>query len=98
MTREELGAILGQLNSEETTAADRANFIQQLSTEFDSMQATQTQLENDLAFEKSEKEKFALSNSQLLSRIGVQQPTQTQETQEETPTRMSFDDLFKGGK
>ena len=94
MTREELGAILGQLNSDETTAADRANFIQQLSTEFDSMQATQTQLENDLAFEKSEKEKFALSNSQLLSRIGVEQPKQqTQTTQ--TDTKMSYEDLFK---
>ena len=95
MTREELGSILGQLNSEETTAADRANFIQQLSTEFDSMQATQTQLENDLAFEKSEKEKFALSNSQLLSRIGVEQPKQAPTQTTHTNTKMSYEDLFK---
>ena len=95
MTREELGAILGQLNSDETTAADRANFIQQLSTEFDSMQATQTQLENDLAFEKSEKEKFALSNSQLLSRIGVEQPKQAPTPTTQTDTKMSYEDLFK---
>ena len=95
MTREELCAILGQLNSEETTAADRANFIQQLSTEFDSMQATQTQLENDLAFEKSEKEKFALSNSQLLSRIGVEQPKQAPTPTTQTDTKMSYEDLFK---
>ena len=95
MTREELGAILGQLNSDETTAADRANFIQQLSTEFDSMQATQTQLENDLAFEKSEKEKFALSNSQLLSRIGVEQPKEQQTQTTHTNTKMSYEDLFK---
>ena len=95
MTREELGSILGQLNSEETTAADRANFIQQLSTEFDSMQATQTQLENDLAFEKSEKEKFALSNSQLLSRIGVEQPKQAPTQTTQTDTKMSYEDLFK---
>lgn len=98
MTKEEMGVLLGRLNAEETTAADRADLVARISSEFDNMQATQTQLENDLAFEKSEKDKFALSNSQLLSRIGVQQPTQTQETQEETPTRMSFDDLFKGGK
>ena len=95
MTREELGSILGQLNSEETTAADRANFIQQLSTEFDSMQATQTQLENDLAFEKSEKEKFALSNSQLLSRIGVEQPKEQQTQTTHNDTKMSYEDLFK---
>ena len=95
MTREELGAILGQLNSDETTAADRANFIQQLSTEFDSMQATQTQLENDLAFEKSEKEKFALSNSQLLSKIGVEQPAKPQTQTTHTDTKMSYEDLFK---
>lgn len=95
MTREELGAILGQLNSDETTAGDRANFIQQLSTEFDSMQATQTQLENDLAFEKSEKEKFALSNSQLLSRIGVEQPKEPQTQTTHTDTKMSYEDLFK---
>ena len=98
MTKEEMGVLLGRLNAEETTAADRADLVARISSEFDNMQATQTQLENDLAFEKSEKDKFALSNSQLLSRIGVQQPTQTQETQEETPKRMSFDDLFKGGK
>ena len=95
MTREELGAILGQLNSDETTAADRANFIQQLSTEFDSMQATQTQLENDLAFEKSEKEKFALSNSQLLSRIGVEQPKEQQTPTTQTDTKMTYEELFK---
>ena len=95
MTREELGAILGQLNSDETTAADRANFIQQLSTEFDSMQATQTQLENDLAFEKSEKEKFALSNSQLLSRIGVEQPKQAPTPTTQTDTKMTYEELFK---
>ena len=94
MTREEIGAILGQLNSEETTAGDRANFIQQLSTEFDSMQATQTQLENDLAFEKSEKEKFALSNSQLLAKIGVEQPKQQTQTTH-TDKKMSYEDLFK---
>ena len=95
MTREEIGLILGQLNSDETTAADRANFIQQLSTEFDSMQATQTQLENDLAFEKSEKEKFALSNSQLLSRIGVEQPKEQQTQTTHNDTKMSYEDLFK---
>ena len=95
MTREEIGAILGQLNSEETTAGDRANFIQQLSTEFDSMQATQTQLENDLAFEKSEKEKFALSNSQLLAKIGVEQPKQAPTPTTQTDTKMSYEDLFK---
>ena len=95
MTREELGAILGQLNSDETTAADRANFIQQLSTEFDSMQATQTQLENDLAFEKSEKEKFALSNSQLLSRIGVEQPKQAPTPTAQADTKMTYEELFK---
>lgn len=95
MTREEIGVILGQLNSEETTAGDRANFIQQLSTEFDSMQATQTQLENDLAFEKSEKEKFALSNSQLLAKIGVEQPKQAPTPTTQTDTKMTYEKLFK---
>ena len=94
MTREELGAILGQLNSDETTAGDRANLVEQLTTEFDSRQADYEKLQKEYDFEKSEKEKFALSNSQLLSKIGVEQPKpQTQTTH--TNTKMSYEDLFK---
>ena len=95
MTREELGLILGQLNSDETTAGDRANLVEQLTTEFDTRAADYEKLQNDYAFEKSEKEKFALSNSQLLSRIGVEQPKEPQTQTTHTDTKMSYEDLFK---
>ena len=94
MTREELGAILGQLNSEETTAGDRANLVEQLTTEFDTRAADYEKLQKEYDFEKSEKEKFALSNSQLLSKIGVEQPKQQTQTTH-TNTKMSYEDLFK---
>ena len=94
MTREEIGAILGQLNSEETTAGDRANLVEQLTTEFDTSQADYEKLQKEYDFEKSEKEKFALSNSQLLSKIGVEQPKQQTQTTH-TNTKMSYEDLFK---
>ena len=95
MTREELGAILGQLNSEETTAGDRANLVEQLTTEFDTRQADYEKLQKEYDFEKSEKEKFALSNSQLLSKIGVEQPAKPQTQTTQTDTKMSYEDLFK---
>ena len=95
MTREELGAILGQLNSEETTAGDRANLVEQLTTEFDTRLADYEKLQKEYDFEKSEKEKFALSNSQLLSRIGVEQPKEQQTQTTHTDTKMSYEDLFK---
>ena len=47
MTREELGAILGQLNSEETTAGDRANLVEQLTTEFDTRAADYEKLQKE---------------------------------------------------
>ena len=94
MTREELGLILGQLNSEETTAGDRANLVEQLTTEFDSRTADYEKLEKEYDFEKSEKEKFALSNSKLLAKIGVEQPKQQTQTTH-TDTKMSYEDLFK---
>ena len=94
MTREELGLILGQLNSEETTAGDRANLVEQLTTEFDSRTADYEKLEKEYDFEKSEKEKFALRNSKLLAKIGVEQPKQQTQTTH-TDTKMSYEDLFK---
>ena len=95
MTREALGAISGQLNSDETTAGDRANLIQTLTTELDTRQADYEKLQKEYDFEKSEKEKFALSNSQLLARIGVEQPKEPQTQTTHTDTRMSYEDLFK---
>ena len=95
MTREELGLILGQLNSEETTAGDRANLVEQLTTEFDTRLADYEKLQKEYDFEKSEKEKFALSNSQLLSKIGVEQPKQAPTPTTQTDTKMTYEELFK---
>ena len=98
MTREELRVISGQLNSEETTAGDRANLIQTLTAEIDTRQADYDKLQKEYDFEKSEKEKFALSNSQLLSKIGVEQPKQPTPTTVHSEEKMTYEQLFKGGK
>ena len=95
MTREEIGLILGQLNSEETTAGDRANLVEQLTSEIDTRQADYEKLQKEYDFEKSEKEKFALSNSQLLAKIGVEQPKEQQTQTTHTDRKMSYEDLFK---